>query len=483
MEYTKYLFRIIGVIITIFINHVVAGQQNNSLYFLDRVPQSIQLNPALQPSNTFYIGFPALSGFEINAGNNALGFNDIFIQNNELDMVVTPLYSKDLTLQALDKLRKHNIFSADAQVDLISFGFKIRDNYLSFLIADRFSMRTDIPKDLALFAYQGIDVGKTYSFDFGAKATYFREYSIGYSQKISDRLYFGIRGKMLFGKANFSAGQTSISLNEPDWQTIEVSASMKVNTSVPLLNVYTDAKGRPDSIGFRETDSPGDFVREIVMLRKNLGFGLDLGLQYNLNDKIALSASLTDLGYINWKSNVNSLTGGGDYSFHGIDINNDSTDIAEVLLDTLKNVYDISLSSNPYMTGLTPKLYVGFCYTPNRFIRLGVLSRSEYMFKTIRQQFTGSVTLYPIQFFGATFSYTVANRMYDNLGTGLVFRGGPWQVYFMSDRIPLFWNKVKGGGAPYVPAYGKDVNFRMGMNLVFGANAKRKLKKDQPFLE
>jgi hypothetical protein len=103
------------------------------------------------------------------------------------------------------------------------------------------------------------------------------------------------------------------------------------------------------------------------------------------------------------------------------------------------------------------------------------------MFKTLRQQVTGSVTLYPLQFFGATLSYTVANRMYDNLGMGFIFRGGPWQIYFMSERIPVMWNRLKEGG--YVPAYGKEVNIRMGMNLVFGVNAKRKLKKDQPFLE
>jgi hypothetical protein len=91
--------------------------------------------------------------------------------------------------------------------------------------------------------------------------------------------------------------------------------------------------------------------------------------------------------------------------------------------------------------------------------------------------------MYPVQVFGATVSYTVANRMYDNLGIGFVFRGGPLQIYLMSERIPIFWNKVLNHDIPYLPIYARDINLRLGLNLVFGTNIARKLKKDQPFLE
>jgi hypothetical protein len=41
---------------------------------------------------------------------------------------------------------------------------------------------------------------------------------------------------------------------------------------------------------------------------KNNGVGLDLGAQYYLTERIAVSASLIDLGFIRWNSNATTFT-------------------------------------------------------------------------------------------------------------------------------------------------------------------------------
>ncbi|NJK93522.1 MAG: hypothetical protein HC905_00075 [Bacteroidales bacterium] len=250
------------------------------------------------------------------------------------------------------------------------------------------------------------------------------------------------------------------------------------------MNVYASPTGKPDSIEFRDFNRTSDILNDLVFLNTNRGYGFDLGFQYLINDKLTLSGSILDLGYINWKSNVNTLSGGGDYTLEGIDLNQpDSVNFIETLLDTLQDVYDVTVTNDPYSQLLTPKLYIGASYSPYKFIKLGFLSRSEYIAKTFRQQITGSATIYMSQFFGTTLSYTIADKMYDNLGLAFVFRTGPLQIYLMSDRIPLFWYSVKGDNIPYLPIYARNANFRMGLNLVFGANQKRKLMKDQPFLD
>jgi hypothetical protein len=482
----KYLIRkALGFAFLMLLSHVSKGQQNNSLYFTDRLPQSIQLNPALQPSATFYFGVPLLSGIEINAGNNALGLSDILIKQN--DSLFLPFATKEIGNQTIDKLRKNNIFGGGVQIDILSFGFKINESYISFLISEKINGNTSIPKDLITFANQGITFGDSYNItNLKVNATHYREYSIGYSQKVSDRLYFGIRGKLLFGKANVNLKQLDVALevprlDSPDWDKVNVSSSLKVNSSVPHLNIYADASGKPDSLEMKKF-SGNQLVSDYILLNKNKGFGVDLGFQYVLTDKVAISGSIVDLGYINWKTNLNTFTGGGDYQFRGIDLQNDST-LEEDLLDSIETAYDATLSNDPYSTSLTPKLYAGISYTPNRFVKVGLLARSEYVLKTFRQQLTGSLIMYPTQFLSATVSYTVADRMYDNLGLGLIFRGGPLQIYLMSDRIPIVWNKVKKSDIPFLPAYSKSVNFRMGINWVFGSNTQRKLKKDQPFLD
>ncbi len=467
------------------LSHVIKGQQNNSLYFTDRIPQSIQLNPALQPMASSFVGMPLISGLEVNAGNNALGFSDILIKQK--DSLFLPAATKEISDKTLNTLRKNNIFATSAQVDLLSFGFKINESYISFLISEKMYANFSLPKDLLTFASQGITFGDTYNINnLKANATHYREYSVGYSQKVSDRLYFGIRGKLLFGKANLNMKQLDLTLsvpelNSPDWETVNVSSSVKINSSIPHLDAYTDANGQPDSLNMREF-AGNEIIWDYLLLSKNKGFGVDLGFNYLLSDKISISGSIIDLGYINWKTNINTLTGGGEYKFRGIDLQNDST-FEDELLDSIKNAYDATMSNDPYSTTLTPKLYAGISYAPNRFVKFGLLARSEYALKTFRQQVTGSLVMYPTQFFSATVSYTIADRMYDNLGIGFIFRGGPLQIYLMSDRIPIVWYKVNNSDIPFLPAYLKSANYRMGINLVFGSNTQRKLKKDQPFLD
>lgn len=464
------------------ISGIVFGQQSNSLYFFDRVPQSSQLNPALQPACTFYFGFPVISSLEINAGNNALNVSDFIINDAKTGKPVNPFYTPEIAHMTINKLQKYNTFFSSTQLDLISLGFKIKDSYLSFLISDKMNSNSSIPKDL-FNLYDGIGVGQTFSFDnVGLNATYYREYALGYSQKITDKLYFGVRGKMLFGKANLSFREASLTINEPEWKYITLSSSLQVNASIPYMEVHTDPTGKSDSLEFNDPGKSSSYIKDVFFLSKNRGYAFDFGFQYFINDKLSVSASLLDLGYINWKANVHNITGGGNYNFEGMDMV-DSTYSFENLLDTLKQVYDITASNDAYGTLLSPKLYFGVSYSVTKSIKLAFLSRSEYIYKKFRQQFTGSLTLYPLQFIGATVSYTIADKVYDNLGVGLVFRTGPLQWYLMSERIPISLVSLKNSSVPYLPKYGKSLNFRLGLNFVFGVNQKRKLLKDQPFLE
>ncbi|NJK93521.1 MAG: hypothetical protein HC905_00070 [Bacteroidales bacterium] len=180
------------------------GQQNNSLYFMDRIPQSIQLNPALQPGCIVYLGVPGISGIEVNGGNNALSLKNILIQNDDIGKLVTPFYSKEITRQTLDKLNKNNVFYAGSQIDIASFGFKIMDSYVSFLVADKVNVNTIIPKSLFEFIYDPIDVGKTFNIEnLRINASYYREYSVGYSQKINNKLYVWCKEEIFFWQSKY----------------------------------------------------------------------------------------------------------------------------------------------------------------------------------------------------------------------------------------------------------------------------------------
>jgi hypothetical protein len=75
--------------------------------------------------------------------------------------------------------------------------------------------------------------------------------------------------------------------------------------------------------------------------------------------------------------------------------------------------------------------------------------------------------------------YTFNNYTVDYLGAGIAFRAGIFQLYILSDRIPINWNRIKveSNNTILLPANWNLINFRLGMNLVFGNK-----KKDRPMV-
>jgi len=50
-----------------------------------------------------------------------------------------------------------------------------------------------------------------------------------------------------------------------------------------------------------------------------MGLGMDIGLLY-LTDRIVLSASLTDLGFIRWNKDVTNLKANNHFEFSGLNM-------------------------------------------------------------------------------------------------------------------------------------------------------------------
>jgi len=464
------------------------AQQNNTLYYMDRIPQSNQLNPATQPKCGFYIGLPGLSSLEINAGNTAVGFNDIYLYKPLTDsLYFRPLQSDKDRTEFLGKLKKNNYVFSDARLDWLSFGFRLNENYLSFSAADRVEVKGNLPYDLIDFGInfnQTTTGKKTFNFEgLGLNATWFREYSIGISREINERLSFGIRGKLLFGKANISTKSSNIAFNQTGMDVWKTSLVMDINTSIPNLTVGDDKQGKAslDSIKFGKTNGGKD-TRSVIMNRRNVGAALDIGIILKPEEMLSISASIVDLGFIQWNSNLNNFSNNGAYDFRGMPISlSDTSNMGKALIDTLKKAYSSEASHDSYMTSLSGKLYLGAHLQLTQVVGVGFLSRFQMFDKSVKSQYTFSLNLNPGQSFSTSLSYTIADGVYDNLGLGLSFKPGPFQWYIMSDRIPIYYNKVRGG-LP-IPAYAKNFNFRVGFNLMFGNVRHSNIYKDKPLVE
>jgi hypothetical protein len=148
MNSLKKIFKYSLLLIGVSYSPILLAQQSNSMFFMDGIPQSNQLNPAIQPRCNVYVGLPGLSSLEINGGNSAISFSDVFHKGTGVrDSLVWPIYSQATKTKFLSNFSEVNYVNSDFRNDGISFGFRIKNTYLSFSASDRYEMYGFIPKD------------------------------------------------------------------------------------------------------------------------------------------------------------------------------------------------------------------------------------------------------------------------------------------------------------------------------------------------
>ena len=469
---------LIYIIIILFKCDFILAQQSNILYYMGGVPQSHLVNPATRPGCNFYIGLPVFSPFQVNIENSGFSLNDVMWQEGDS----TKLFFNTLESQNdfLDKLGKSNFISAELSTNIISFGFKSGEMYYSYELTERASFRFSYPGDLLKLLIKGNEIGDEFDFSgLGIEAFSMLEFAVGVSREINDQLIVGARGKILFGHANISTRKTDITLNtDMDWTA---SSRFDINATLPLMDIATDSVGDFifDSINKQENLSSSDYIK---MITGNKGLAIDLGIHYKPIDNLTLSASLLDLGFIRWKNNTYNITQDAEFIYNGLETDISETDsIFDNFLDTLKNTFVISSTEKPYTSFLGGKLYLGGTYQIIEEISAGILLRSEMFKGRLREQLTISANFYPIKEVAASLSYSIMNRTFNNFGFGVSFKPGPFNLYIISDNIPLTFAVEQSSGAP-IPNKTRTANIRFGINFVFGCDKEKRKTKDLPLI-
>ena len=486
MSFNKSKKLLITIVLVILISGYISAQDSQTLYYMNRVPQTTMMNPAMQPSYNVFIGFPGISSIEVDAGNNRFTLTDIIMKHPTNDSLITFLHpdADYNTSDFLSKLGENNFFYEDFRSDLISFGFRVNTWYFSFNLSEKFSTSINYPKDLMVLALEGNQsfINKSADLSYlGVNSTFYREYGLGISKEINPNLSVGIRAKVLFGHANASSDfkDNNISMYSSR-DSIYLNADAVINTSSPLI-ATTNEDGE-----FNGFEIPGylenaevDSIIDLALAHNNMGLGIDFGVYYKPIEKLSLSLSVIDLGYIKWDAeDVTSLELKGSYAFKGVDVSNElgnsesDTDPFEEMLDSLKNSFTISNTSKSYTTSLGTKIYIGANYAISKNFDVGFLSRSYYYNSNLNQAFTFSANVRPVNGLSASLSYSIMNGSYNNIGFGFVLGGAPLQLYVISDNVSaaLWGHKTT------------SFNFRFGINIAIGSMQKLK-SRDTPLLK
>lgn len=442
---------------------VTNAQQNMVIYHMKTLPQRQYANPALNPDARFYIGIPTISSTHLNAS--ITGFT---LKQLSSAVMKTPS-GNTLDVNRLgDVLGTNNYFKLGADMELISFGFKAgKKNFFFANSTLRNQFRMQYPGDLMRFALQGNggnNLDKDFQFGFGVDLLQYLETGIGYSRAFSEKLTIGARAKYLIGINDLHTEAMNLSFKtNPDDYSWLMSSDIRLHASSSIAPItINDSAGL--SVEFGELES-------FSFPMKNTGLGLDLGARYDLNKRITLSASIIDLGYINWTDNsytIKSKNPGASYYFDGVEVDNffnDSTAMEEAfrrLGDTLAQRFDIDASPSTYRTAMFTEFYLGGNLNINKNHNAGVLFYGNWYNRKFYPAFTLSWNSKIRRILGVSLAWSYMNRSLANLGAGLSINAGPVQWYAVSDNI----------FSPIRPLGTRSIDLRFGMNITLLRKAK-----------
>jgi len=466
-----------------------AFAQSNTYYHMFGVHQANQLNPAFQPNCDGYFALPFLGPLRFEAESNRISFGDIFQWNSSMKKYVTFMHPQGDKQKFMDALKPVNLVRFELASNLLSTGWRKEQMYFTLDFTERVVQGFSFPKYLAEFMLYGNLNKENFNFsDLAENLTYFHELAIGASYNFDDEMQVGLKVKLLLGGATSTTRSSDIGLKTSidKWNIL---SDVKVDASIPYLeNIPVDGDGYldVDSLSNTDFDLLFGFPTGIPDLLsptglstigwiKNPGFAIDVGFNYVPIEKLNVSASIVDLGFIRWKNYVYNFHQDLKYSFEGVEFKlEDDWSPGDGLLDSLENDLKVKVTQEKFTTIMTGKVYLGVAYDLTEKVRFGALFRSRIHNYKFYNQYTVSANVQPISMFSASISYSYFSNSYMNLGLGLSLRLGPLNVYFITDQAPsaYFW-----------PQEFSSLNFRLGVNIVWGCRAMPKAMKDRPLID
>lgn len=411
------------------------AQQEVGLHFMPRAWQSQQTNPAFFNEKTLVFSLPA---GHMQLGSTGFSFDDVLKRDTQSDSLIFDLGG------VIDQLDPENYLLFQSNIDLLTVGVKLLNLQLGASAGVRGRAFLYYPRSLAELAWEGNGgrVGETVSVAPDFQAFGYSEIAVSAAYRIKDKIQLGTRLKYLSGIADVSAGNHIAHITtQEEYYQLGLVADYSVNSSVISIG---DSTGDP--FAFR--------------LGQNSGWAADLGLVLHMNDKLTFSASVLDLGYINWDEKVHNYSVQGSYDFEGLDVAgavHDDSFSVESVLDTLKAVFDVVETTDAYRTRLPMKVYVSATFSPIQSLRLGGAYFQEYYRGKHRSVYSVSASKDLGKIFTGGLTYSIRDRQFDNLGVNMLLKLGPFVLFGVTDNL---MDLAK-------PRQARNLHVRWGTNFTF----------------
>lgn len=429
------------------------SQDGNPLQFLSNVSQSAQFNPAIQnKSEKLVVGLPFISGIDFDWKSN-FSPDYIFYQNfnYSFNRFFTELGKPG---DAISSVSFPFIYLSLRQ-DQHNFSFSVREKVLAETVFNHEVLQFI---DRGLIDYYGNDA------NFGPinfKSFYYREFAVGYSNQVWDGLTIGIRPKLL--SANFYYNVTDLNYS---LQTDEVAQQLLLTPtgsytiSGPIDVNYIEDVNYTE---IRPNPRPADYIFNF----KNLSPALDIGINYRSEQGFEISASVIDIGYINFKDNNYDVDFVEPIQYDREDLyqsnNPDALNYKEpkVALQELTDSIPYIISATPFnqriKQEIPTKINLSLKQQITKQTEVGLSGQLKFYEDRSEQYITGLIH----QQFSPKFEIagTISLLNFDKIlpGIGLSYTGRWVQYYLSANNITSLLK----------PSSAKYLNLSIGVNFLF----------------
>lgn len=370
----KHRILILSLLATATIASAQYNETNNLFYNTFRTPQSNDLNPAFFPNkNTFYLRLPGL-GLQFGS---PLALNEFVHTQADTATII------DLN-QMLDALTEDNRFRFNTDINLLGFGFKIHNTFITFNSRMVVGMSVGIPVSIINTLRQG-NVGASGPISemtlLDGDLLNFQSYleaGVGVGHHFQPLgLTIGARAKYLYGLANiqtdnsravFRTGSGYNSISADLYYEIQSSTAVNFDTTLSLNSIMSQLK---------DIDAA------------STGVAFDLGARYDLGP-FTFSLAINDLSAgIHWKSNLHTYRPKNDH----VTLTFDGQDVSTILHQGTLNTDSIVGYYQDLLQGLTPdsngvasdywysiptKINLGVSFNFAKMLRAGVLFHGQF---------------------------------------------------------------------------------------------------------
>lgn len=457
------------------------AQDLNSAYFTQDFKYRHDMNAAYG-NDQGYVAIPVLGNFNMRV-QGSFGVGDVLFKNPDYGVkagakktttLLHPDISYDEAMSGLDKDGNNLIFDLD--LPIVSVGFKGFGGYNTIEIKERNHFAISMP--YSFFDFAKSMSNKDYTFDdMGARAWGYGELALGHSRQIFDNLRVGAKVKFLLGAAyaDLSMNGMHANLNNNGQWILEGKATGEVSMK--------GGKFKKEQKEYKNT--PGKYYDEVNGIDMDgagvggFGLGLDLGAVYEFKDcsvdwldGLKVSASITDLGYINWSETMLAESSGDPFVFNGFQMKyvngkfeNGGDQISDDLADFahLEDKGDAGSKS----TALASTLRVGLEYPMPFYDKLSAGALWTHRFDGI------------YSWNDWRFSANVAPLSWIDGGVNVAFTSFCTTMGWVLNLHPAGFNFFVGmdhmigkTGASMIPL-DSNVSLNLGMNIAFGSKKKK----------